>query len=92
MWIVTIIVGDYTNKEEAVQQMIDMGQFRSQTNDGDIVLSPYESDAKRFIAFGPGFSFRRAFNDELNARGFVEYVNNHATGMITATFDGQEDV
>lgn len=97
MWIMSLIINDSIDREHAIQQTLEFGDFvNALLADGletsNRVLPPYDSKLTRMATFGPSIVYKRAWDLESSARAAVDYINNHPNKQMTATFDGQQDI
>ena len=97
MWIMSLIINDSIDRESAIQQTLEFGNFidallAAGLETSNRVLPPYESNLSRMATFGPGVVYKRAWDLESSARAAVDFINNHPLKQMTATFDGQQDI
>ena len=98
MWITSAIVTENVNIELAIQQLMDFDAFKHDTllaKGGESrgqLLPPHDTREKAMAAFGPGAVFKRGWDLESSARATVDFINNHSSKQVTATFDGQQEV
>ena len=97
MWITSTTIPRNLDMALTVKQLTDAAAERdailaegAETNGN--MLPPYNDASVAMAAFAPGVVFKRAWNLESSAHRIVDFVNNHESKQITATFDGEQDI
>jgi hypothetical protein len=93
----SLIINDSIDREHAIQQTLDFGDFVNALLDAGLetsktVLPPYDNKLTRMTTFGPGIVYKIAYDLESSARAAVDFINNHPNKQMTATFDGKQDI
>ena len=96
MWIMTLTINESIDRDQAIQQLTDFGDFidallAEGKETSNKILPPYDPST-RMETFGPSAVYKRAWDLESSARAAADFVNNHSAKQMTATFDGEQDI